>query len=1213
MARFGKFRRMLDPRVPFSLEPGSSIFDLSNGLQVLIAYNQPTMKPREFMTGLDMQDVLSTDVMISTIPNLFGNPVGWKTTKTGFPNIVPGNFTVGQWVTHGAEEMSLSFWYRNDAAAPISSPPISLSNHVFVSTDSTVLNFNAPPTRSKFTVFSKDSPGNMGEELAIGWNNNPPGAPKFYLSTRNALTYKTNPYTIGDEGFMSDDMSADQPETVLKYGVWHHIVITIKMGKTFLPSGIQGGSNEFGSSAVYVDGKLVNTYVGYTKPGDSSKPWGSSIVEKYSRTSTADYSKLAPTKTDRLWFPYNPATNNRSYYQYSAWNRVLSPEEVAALYNGCVKGVFVDSTTSYSAPPRKQRVGQSRIVKTINLGFDDSQGPKSSSPYNDNRAIPDYMQVSLGSNAIVPADGVNTRFFGGVDNNSRTDIREKVPARLAAETLNPLPNEYTQAPYTERLDKKDLACADGTTGMAVVRIPINSVSSSVNFQIAGRTDSKMADTVSTTTVGSLFMSSAFRHNTDAYNYVVSGKPTGIAGTGFMYYSPRFKTWVEKRTTNWTVIGNTVDDMTSERYDAVNAIEVNAATSDEPNIHDIIKFKTAKITHFPPPPFFDDVLYPANEVLPQSQYDVAAYHSSQWISFPPPGTGEHSGSADHAIPPTSKYFLSASFSSHHFVTGVNEVMAQFTSSPQAGYFLPFKEHLEHLGYPSIGTPTTAFGAPFSPRYHANDTETIKMSEFIDRPFRLKKVIVKLPVKVIRRNDIEETGLSSGFDFEWAKNVQARKDLDNYVFFLYRQIRSNVGDKRDSPTDVSSSIRFLIASSSVCVYNSPSFGRAFSDGFSDIFGQNTPIVTSGTVGPIDTSLNELYNSCLTDGKDPLTGQSLTYWNRPLHTPSVEIDAELNDFSVGSQTYERSMMLHVEMTPAVTLGGMSNASLMYVTTSTGMHSTSFWYGENGSGVSALSGRNQLFNRYPYTGTFASPNDKNAVPPITTVFQNFWLGGTRQPIVNNNAKNFNELTASTDASLRVAPYFAFMSNDAITYTSRSQWFNGKTSDEEAYFDPNFDNEIGRTGISVGTVRDNIFTKPVGIVTDGRSITTAFSDKATTKVSAVFQRTNLITFEGVQYENLDTMAAGAALYLTDSRSSIGTLTGSNMADLVSSFTTGYFVASPNTNKQTQRDYILLPTDELVLGLDAGISPPPDITPTYDDPHPDALGGIDPILVITIP
>jgi hypothetical protein len=73
------------------------------------------------------------------------------------------------------------------------------------------------------------------------------------------------------------------------------------------------------------------------------------------------------------------------------------------------------------------------------------------------------------------------------------------------------------------------------------------------------------------------------------------------------------------------------------------------------------------------------------------------------------------------------------------------------------------------------------------------------------------------------------------------------------------------------------------------------------------------------------------------------------------------------------------------------------------------------------------------------------------------------------------------------------------------------------------------------------------------------------------------------------------------------------MADLVSSMTVGFFTASPNTNKQKVRDYILLPSDELILGLDAGITPPPDVTPTYDDPHPDALGGIDPILEITVP
>jgi len=1208
MARFGKTKKVLDPRVAFSLDSGSSIFDLSSGLRVLVNYNSSTLKPRDLMIGLDMQDVLTTDISTTSIPELFGSPTGWKTTKVGSPNVIPGNLPVGNWITHGSEGTTIAFWFKNNAAAPTTSPPISLGNHVFVATSGSLSNFNTAPVNSKFTIYSKDVSGATGEEFAIGWNSS--GSPRHYLSTRSSLTFGNLPYAMGEYGLLSTTMCDSQPVNVMKYGVWHHITIVTKMGKTFLPSQVQGDSTDYGSTAVYLNGILVNTYVGFSKPGESFKPLGSSLIEKYVPSVIENYSKVAPAADDKLWFPYNSATNNRSYYQFSAWNRVLNSDEIYALYAGTVKGVYTDALTSYSAPPRKQRKNPSRIVKTVNLGFDDSQGPKSNLPFNDNRSLPDYMNVSLGSNVIIPKFGINIDFFGKDDPNLRTGISDKVPTRLSTETIGQLPDEYRQSPYSERLDKQDFTCAAGTTGQAIIRIPINSVSSSINYQIAGRTDSNLAKTVTTTTQGSLFMSSAFRDNAGVYANVTGGKLTGVAGTGFMYYSPRFKGWIEKRQSNWAAISSNIDDASSERYEAVNSIEVNAAATSTPDIHDVVEFRSQYIPGTLSPMRFGWV--PIASSSADSQYQIAKFSSSKMISSP-----THSGSSDGLSPAlqvTTDYYLSASFSSKHFVTGVNEVMAQFTSSPQAGYFLPFKEHLEHLGYSSIGTPTTAFGAPFSPRYHANDTETIKMSDFIDRPFRLKKVIVRVPVKVVRRNDVEETGISSGFDFEWAKNVPARKDIDNYVFFLYRQVRTKLGDMRDSPTDVSSSIRFLVASSSVCVYNSPSFGRAYNDGFADIFGQNTPIVTSGTSSPIDASLNDLYNSCLTSNKDPITGQELTYWNRPLHTPSVEIDAGLSDFSVGSQTFEKSMMLQVEMTPAVTLGGMSNASLMYVTTSTGMYSTSFWYGENGDPAgTGTSGRNQLFNRYPYTGTFASPNDKSAVPPITTVFQNFWLGGTRQPIINNNAKNFSELTSSTDASLNVSPYFAFVDTDTRTYTSRSQWFNGKTAEGEKYFDPNFDVEIGRTGLSVGNIRDNIFSKPVQIVTDGRSVTTAFSDKAVTNTSAVFQRTNLITFESVGTENLDTTAPYAPLYLTDSMTSIGTLTGSNMADLVTSLTTGYFVASPNTNKQIQRDYVLLPTDELVLGLDAGISPPPDITPTYDDPHPDALGGIDPILAITVP
>lgn len=181
-----------------------------------------------------------------------------------------------------------------------------------------------------------------------------------------------------------------------------------------------------------------------------------------------------------------------------------------------------------------------------------------------------------------------------------------------------------------------------------------------------------------------------------------------------------------------------------------------------------------------------------------------------------------------------------------VTGSNEILAQFSASPQLGYLLPYKEHLERIGYDAIGTPTVTYGAPFAPKYHGFQDETIKMSDYIDRPFRVKKVIIKAPVEVQRRHDIEDTGYTLEYPGQdWTRNVTARKDLDNYTFFLYRQRR--IGEqiaRADTIEDRETSSRYLIASASVCVYNSSSFGLSENDGFMEQLGAGTPVL-SGTL--------------------------------------------------------------------------------------------------------------------------------------------------------------------------------------------------------------------------------------------------------------------------------------------------------------------------------------------------------------------------------
>ena len=114
-----------------------------------------------------------------------------------------------------------------------------------------------------------------------------------------------------------------------------------------------------------------------------------------------------------------------------------------------------------------------------------------------------------------------------------------------------------------------------------------------------------------------------------------------------------------------------------------------------------------------------------------------------------------------------------------VTGVDNALSQFSMSPQLGYFAAAAETLDDAGYKLIGSPTVTFGAPFSPKYHAFDNETIKMSSYINGPFLLKKVVMKIPVEIFRRNEVNAGGYAAAYPLsEWSKNVTMRKDMDNY---------------------------------------------------------------------------------------------------------------------------------------------------------------------------------------------------------------------------------------------------------------------------------------------------------------------------------------------------------------------------------------------------------------------------------------------------
>ena len=151
-------------------------------------------------------------------------------------------------------------------------------------------------------------------------------------------------------------------------------------------------------------------------------------------------------------------------------------------------------------------------------------------------------------------------------------------------------------------------------------------------------------------------------------------------------------------------------------------------------------------------------------------------------------------------------------------GQERLVGQFTTSPAVTGLLDrltytslsqIEKDMSNVGYDKIGYPTSFFQAPAAPRYHAKKSQGLKLSDYIAHPFVLESIEVHLPVKGTRYQGQLVSGVADGFG----------RDIDNHVFFLYKQNRTNA--ITDSVQDVSGSLRSLIANQSFCFYNSKTF--------------------------------------------------------------------------------------------------------------------------------------------------------------------------------------------------------------------------------------------------------------------------------------------------------------------------------------------------------------------------------------------------------
>jgi hypothetical protein len=1115
MAKLGGTKQGLtDLWTPFSLEEGGRVFNLSASLVFQQSLTNPTSSNAGDFTDVE-KNFTSSLLAIGPYSSSM-NALSFDATINPFGVAqVPG---VSDTLSFAFPEMTLAMWFSGS----------NTSNKVSYSVQSLTSSFMLATT------------GTYGYQFLMGRYWQIPSDKNFRLiletvstaglknvvatSDRTAGLLASQAGTSGSSGdagtlyegrvnevrnYLSSSLSEDP--IGLDTG-WHHLAYVQRAARnpisgSFIPtfgitdSALAGSSatGEEGLCQLWIDGELRYESPAYRQWPQGFAPYfyedglaglNGSTASRYQGSNNVGNRVIRHTSAAT----YLSGTSGAdAYAQMSLWQKALAPDEIKAIYDGSRNGVFVESITSRSgAPKRLIGIDTRPDAPPDNAGFSDFSSYPSTVAFSDREALTENVSTGIYQDNEILTDGI----YSGIvfTDGARKPDRSQVSS--FRDTEDP----------TQPVVDDEFVIPDGS---ALVRIPVTNNDSGV---AAGRFH-----------VGDESASLSFK--------AITGLPatSECVGTGFLYYSPKLKKWVEKSPIGISSFSNNLGRITS-----------------------------------------------AASVASMSNFISCSF-----------------GSGTPASPSkTSDY-----------PADLNRIMSQFAWSPQFGYFVNHVEHLQQAGYSRIGWPTAVFGAPNAPKYHAWDHETIKLSDFIDRPFLLKRIELKIPVKGRRRFGVNPFYFSNSFPYGGSggelygpasaslspssavsalnkthnKQVTNKKDMDNYVFFLYRQRR--VSRNRDTAEDFVTSKRYLIASASVCFYNSGSFGSAWQDGFftsGSSKWQNSPGGTGQYFsGSLSASL--AYTSMSYDH----WGQKLTLIsgsNAILHNPEYSYDwnqtrffANLEDNS-NSNEQTHATFLNLTMLPMSVPPVQVAPSLIPMTASAKVQYAFREYDKTELKVLA----------YINSGSRSNPAS-NAIAPGLTLVSNRWTGGTRPP----------QIAASQESD----PY-----NTIRTKGSTDAGFSSGTVDVQALYGPTFVNRvILQTGQSVSGALSTLTYIPNPGCLQNHGISLFPTELAAIDGTVPQFNESMLTFqqpidpaavnapipassgEGITFAGRVTNAAPAGS---------GTLTieAQNYMQYYGwRFISSFQVPSQFTAVQTYNPTLLYPEDELILGLDAGTFGPPDV------------------------
>ncbi len=437
----------------------------------------------------------------------------------------------------------------------------------------------------------------------------------------------------------------------------------------------------------------------------------------------------------------------------------------------------------------------------------------------------------------------------------------------------------------------------------------------------------------------------------------------------------------------------------------------------------------------------------------------------------------------------------------------------------------------MGAHKTGTPTITHYAPASSKYHATSSNVIRMSDYISEPFLLEKIKIQLPV-VARRVHQSSSMDPDGF-WNQCNDLHCR-EMDNYVVFLYRQVRNftgffpeSVSNKRDTYEDALKSVRFLVASASMCFYNLPTHIAGI-NGIAQDPGGTTFGFSNTIFGPrdVEDSVNFLsyFDSSAVNG-------SYNTDAFPYHTPQFKHDFNMPVISSTSSIAPKQVGLFtgsvsLVMEPSISPAGRSGSRRVLVFSSS-IKTGDRAYHYAASSIRYLGLKKERINSYLQ---HAWPGTAGVYP-----FGGFEGGPSYsgRTLFNNIPSHFRTTYAASDSVTPVEIFYT-------TLTDLSVYENTFTDGQNYNYVPPF--------------TSTLFSRPVG-----------YQD--------VLSR-GLLDVSLPDVRSL-TGIFGPAKSYTKGKFETDLDNGSFMLGETSFSSTGV----------RSKPIVLLPTDELILGIDAGIVP----------------------------